>query len=39
MLYINYLFLRINCVSETILFAGDSSVIIASRNVDAFCSR
>jgi hypothetical protein len=38
MLYINYLFLRINPVSESALFAGDSSVIIASRNVDDFCS-
>jgi len=37
MLYINYLLLRINSVSESALFAVDSIVIIASRNVDDFC--
>ena len=30
--------LRINSISESVLFAGDSSVIISSRNVEDFCS-
>jgi hypothetical protein len=30
--------LRINSILEPILFAGDSSVLISSRNVEDFCS-
>jgi len=30
--------LRINSVSEPILFAGDTSVLISSRNLEYFCS-
>jgi hypothetical protein len=37
-IYIDDLPLRINSVSESVLFAGDSSVIISSRNVEDFCS-
>jgi hypothetical protein len=37
-IYINDLPLRINSVPESVLFAGDSSVIISSRNVEDFCS-
>jgi len=37
MIYTNDLPPRINSVSESALFAGDSSVIIASRDVDDFC--
>jgi len=37
MIYINDLPLRINCVSESILFVGYSSVKISSRNVEDFC--
>ena len=37
-IYINDLPLRINSISETVLFAGDSSIIISSRNVEDFCS-
>ena len=36
--YINDLLLRINSVSEPVLFAGDNSVIISSRNFNYFCS-
>jgi len=37
-IYTNYLPLRINSVSETILFADNTSVIIAGRNLGDFCS-
>jgi len=37
-IYIDDLSLRINSISESVLFAGDSSVIISSRNVEDFCS-
>jgi hypothetical protein len=37
-IYIDDLPLRINSVSESVLFAHDSSVIIWSRNFDDFCS-
>ena len=37
-IYVNDLPLRINSVSEPILFADDTSVIISSRNVKDFCS-
>ena len=37
-IYINDLPLRINSVSEPVLFADDTSVIISSRNVEDFCS-
>ena len=30
--------LRINTVSEPVLFAGDTSVLISSRNLEDFCS-
>jgi hypothetical protein len=36
-IYRNDLPLRINSVSESVLFAGDSSVIISSRNIEDFC--
>ena len=36
-MYINDLPLRINCVSEQILFSDDTSVIIPSRNFKDFC--
>jgi len=36
--YIPDLPLRINAVSETILFANDTSVIISSRNFEDFCT-
>ena len=37
-IYMNGLLLRINSVSEPILFAVDTSVIISSRNFKDFCS-
>jgi hypothetical protein len=37
-IYLDDLSLRINCISQSVLFAGDSSVIISSRNVEDFCS-
>ena len=37
-IYINDLLLRINSVSELILFADDTSVIITSRYFEDFCS-
>jgi hypothetical protein len=37
-MYINDLLLRINYVSEQLLFAHDTSVIIPSRNFKDFCS-
>jgi len=37
-MYINDLPLRINSVSEPVLFADDASVIIASKNFNGFCS-
>jgi hypothetical protein len=37
-IYIDDLPLGINSVSESVLFAGDSSVIISSKNVEDFCS-
>ena len=37
MLYINGLPLRINSVSEPVLFADGTSVIISSRNLIDFC--
>jgi len=37
-IYINDLPLRINAVSEPILFADDTSVLISSRNFEDFCS-
>jgi hypothetical protein len=37
-IYINDLPLRINSVSETILFVDDNSDIISSRNFNYFCS-
>jgi len=36
--YIQDLPLRINAVSETIIFADDTSVIISSRNFEDFCT-
>jgi hypothetical protein len=38
LIYINDLPLRINSVSEPIIFAEDTSVIIPSKYVDDFCS-
>jgi hypothetical protein len=37
-IYIDDLPLRINPISETVLFFGDSSVIISSRNIEDFSS-
>jgi hypothetical protein len=37
-IYIDDLPLRINSVSESVLFTGDSSVIISNRNIEDFCS-
>ena len=37
-IYINYLPLRINSVSEPILFADYTSVIISNINFEDFCS-
>jgi len=37
-IYINDLPLRINCVSELVIFVGDSSIIISRRNFKDFCS-
>jgi hypothetical protein len=37
-IHINDLSMKINYVSETILFADDISVIISSRNFEDFCS-
>ena len=37
-MYINNLPLRINFVSEPLLFTGDTSDIISSRNFEDFCS-
>ena len=37
-IYINDLPLRINSVSEPILFADDTSVIISRRNIEDLCS-
>jgi hypothetical protein len=37
-IYITYLPLRINSVSEAILYADDTSVIISTRNFEDFCS-
>ena len=37
-IYLNDLLLRINSIPESAVFAGDSSVIISSRNVEDFCS-
>ena len=37
-IYFSDLSLRINSVSEPILFADDTSVIISSRNFEDFCS-
>jgi len=37
-IYVNDLPLRINAVSEPILFADDTSVVISSRNFEDFCS-
>jgi len=38
MIYINDLPLRINSISEPILFTDDTSVIVSSRNFEDFCS-
>jgi len=37
-IYISELPLRINSVSESILYANDTRVIISSRNLEDFCS-
>ena len=37
MMYINDLPLRINYISEQVLFAGNSNIIISSRNVEDIC--
>jgi len=38
LMYIHDLPQRINSILESVLFAGDSCVIISSRNVEDFCS-
>jgi hypothetical protein len=38
LIYINDLPLRINSLPEPVLFAGDTSVIISSKNFEEFCS-
>ena len=37
-IYINDLPLRINSLSEPVLFADDTSIIISNRNFEDFCS-
>jgi len=37
-IYTNDLHLRINSISETILFADDTSVVITGRNLGDFCA-
>jgi len=37
-IYINGLLMKINSVSEPVLFADDTSVIISSRNFEGLCS-
>jgi hypothetical protein len=37
-IYINGLLIKINSLSEPLLFADDPSVIISSRNFEGFCS-